>query len=164
MATWDDVTGEVPDLAARVQARFAATGLGLLATLRRDGSPRISGIEPFFGLGELWLGMMPGSRKAVDLLRDGRCALHAATIDREVTEGDAKLSGTALHVDDAEQCAAFAAAFSEATGYDPSAYGEFSLFRLDVTDLTMISLAPDGEALHIEHWSPAAGYTLTRRT
>lgn len=164
MTTWIEVTAEVPDLAARAQARFEATGLALVATLRRDGSPRISGVEPFFGLGELWLGMMPGSRKAADLLRDGRCALHAATIDKEVAKGDAKLSGAAIDVHDADIRAAYAGAIAEAAGGDPSALGDFSLFRVDVRDLVMISLAPERDALHVEHWSPDAGYTLTRRT
>jgi hypothetical protein len=57
--------------------RFEATGLGLLATLRADGSPRVSGLEPLFALGELWFGMMPESRKALDLLRDPRFAIPA---------------------------------------------------------------------------------------
>src|SRR5919205_2769551 len=100
MASWSGVTSAAPELAALVRARFEATGLGLLATLRRDGSPRISGIEPLFTDAELWLGMMPGSRKAADLLRDPRFALHNATVDKQVTHGDAKLSGRAVLVQD----------------------------------------------------------------
>src|ERR687883_1376464 len=100
MADWSTVSAQVPELAARVRARFEATGLGLLATLRRDGSPRISGIEPLFTDDELWLGMMPDSRKATDLLRDPRFALHSATVDKQVTEGDARLSGEAVLVED----------------------------------------------------------------
>lgn len=153
-----------PELAARAQARFEATGLGLIATLRRDGSPRISGVEPYFGLGEVWLGMMPGSRKAADLHRDGRCALHAATADKELRDGDAKLSAVAVAVDDEDRRTAFARALAEATDNDPSGFGDFPLFVLDVSDVTFVSIAPDREALHIEHWSPTAGYTLTRRT
>ena len=98
MVCWSDVVIAAPELAAAVQARFDAHGLGLLATLRRDGSPRISGIEPLFALGEVWLGMMPESRKALDLLRDPRFALHNATVDKAVTEGDAKLAGRAIPV------------------------------------------------------------------
>lgn len=164
MTTWNEVAAQVPDLAARVQARFEATGLGLVATLRRDGSPRISGVEPFFGLGEVWLGMMPGSRKAADLQRDGRCALHAATVDKELSEGDAKVSGTAVAVTDADTRAAFAGAVAEATGNDPTTFGDFPLFRLDVGDVVMISVARERDALHVEHWSRDAGFTLTRRT
>jgi hypothetical protein len=72
VASWSEVEAAAPELAERVKERFAATGLGLLATLRADGSPRISGIEPLFALDELWLGMMDGSRKATDLLRPPR--------------------------------------------------------------------------------------------
>ncbi len=164
MTTWSEVAVEVPDLAARTQARFESTGLALIATLRRDGSPRISGVEPLFGHGEVWLGMMPDSRKAIDLQRDGRCALHAATADKEVKEGDAKLSGVAIQVDDEATHARYRAAFAEATGNDLSGFGDFPLFRVDVRDLAMISLAPERDALLIEHWSPDAGYTRTRRT
>ncbi len=64
--SWRDVLTDAPDLAQLVQARFEATGLAFMATLRTDGSPRISGIEPTFLLDELWLGMMPGSLKAAE--------------------------------------------------------------------------------------------------
>src|ERR687886_2491054 len=100
MPAWKDVASAAPELAALVRARFEATGLGLLATLRRDGSPRISGIEPLFTDDELWLGMMPDSRKATDLVRDARFALHSATVDKQVTQGDAKIGGRAVLVED----------------------------------------------------------------
>ena len=81
MASWNDVTTEAPELAKRVQSRFAANKEVVLATLRKDGSPRISGIETMFVLDELWLGMMPESLKALDLQRDPRLALHSAPQD-----------------------------------------------------------------------------------
>ena len=59
MSSWGQVVEVAPDLAASVQARFEAYGLALLATLRRDGSPRISGVEPLFAHDDLWIGMMP---------------------------------------------------------------------------------------------------------
>src|SRR5947209_19347977 len=102
MTTWNDVLAAAPELAQRVQERFQATGLGFLATLRADGAPRISGVEPSFWSGELWLGMMDASRKARDLQRDPRLSLHAASIDKKVVEGDARVSGLAVEVlDDA---------------------------------------------------------------
>ena len=101
MTSWNDFARTAPELAAlNVQTRFEATGLGMLATLRKDGSPRISGIEPSFFEGELWLGMMDGSLKARDLQRDPRIALHNATVDKEVKEGDVKVSGLAVEVTD----------------------------------------------------------------
>ena len=59
-----------PELADRVRERFERTGLALVGTLRADGSPRVSGWEPLFADGEIWLGSMPGSRKNDDLRRD----------------------------------------------------------------------------------------------
>lgn len=82
MTSWSDVTAAAPELARLVQTRFEATGLGFLATVRADGSPRVSGIEPTFENGEVLLGMMEGSHKAVDVLRDPRVSLHAASVDR----------------------------------------------------------------------------------
>jgi hypothetical protein len=163
MSSWDDVKTAAPDLAKRVQDRFEATGLALVATLRRDGSPRISGIEPFFGFGELWLGMMPRSLKAKDLQRDGRLALHAATVDKNVADGDAKVAGVAAEVTDTNQRATFARGFAEATGYDPSDTGDYHLFRLALTEVVFVSLAPEGDAMLIERWSPGRPVETIRR-
>lgn len=149
MASWSDVVIAAPELATAVQARFDAHGLGLVATLRRDGSPRISGIEPSFALGELWLGMMPDSRKALDLLRDPRFALHGATTDKQVTDGDAKVAGRAIPVDDDATFAAFREAFATHTGAPPPP-GPFHLFRADVVELSMVW--PAGDHLDIDSW------------
>jgi hypothetical protein len=159
VTTWDDFAADASDLAAAVRARFEATGLGFLATLRRDGSPRISGIEPFIWDGEVWLGMMPGSRKAVDCLRDPRIAVHAASVDKEVKEGDAKVAGRAIPVDDPDRLAEMTAAFAEATGYKPD--GPFPLFTLDLTEV--VHTRPDGDHLLIESWTPDRGYRRVER-
>jgi hypothetical protein len=90
--TWDDVKKATPELALAVQRGFDTHIHKTLATLRADGSPRISGQEASFRDGQLWLGMMPDSRKAKDLLRDPRLALHSATVDPEMPDGDAKLA------------------------------------------------------------------------
>src|ERR671938_491976 len=149
MASWSDVASAAPELAALVRARFEATGLGLLATLRRDGSPRVSGIEPLFTPDELWLGMMPGSRKAADLLRDPRFALHSATVDKQVTHGDAKLSGRAIPVQDELTLDRFRRAFEAHTGYAPPP-GPMTLFRAEVSDISVVR--PAGDHLNIDVW------------
>src|SRR5215213_7781883 len=99
MASWSEVEAAAPELVARARATMDAHKHKVLATLRRDGSPRVSGIEATFTDGELWLGMMPGSRKAHDLRRDPRLALHSATEDPPddptAWPGDAKLTGRA---------------------------------------------------------------------
>ena len=149
MASWSGVTSAAPELAGLARARFEATGLGLLATLRRDGSPRISGIEPLFTDDELWLGMMPDSRKSADLLRDPRFALHNATVDKQVTHGDAKIGGRAILVEDEPTLAAFRRAFEARTGYAPPA-GPMTLFRADVREVSTVR--PAGDHLNIDYW------------
>src|SRR4051812_46440735 len=98
MARWDDVAAAEPDFAERVRQVFEAHRHRTLATLRKDGSPRISGIEMEFADGEVWLGMMPDSLKARDLRRDPRLAVHSASEDPPADDpsawpGDAKLAG-----------------------------------------------------------------------
>ena len=87
MAIWGDVERDEPDLARRVRARFDETGLALVGTFRADGAPRVSGWEPLFHGGHIWLGSMPGSRKNDDLRRDPRIALHNARATRTPRPG-----------------------------------------------------------------------------
>ncbi len=160
MSTWGEVEAAAGELAADVQRRFEATGLGLLATVRADGSPRISPIEPSFWDGQLWLGSMPDSRKATDLRREPRFALHAATADKDVADGDAKVAGRATLVEDLAVHERFAAHFKEATGYGPEP-GTFDLFTADVIEMSF--LKPAGDHLDIRIWTPARGVQLVER-
>ena len=98
MASWSDFESEAPELAARVRERLDAHGHKTIATIRRDGSPRISGTETEFSDGELWIASMRDALKARDLQRDPRFALHSASEDPDVWVGDAKLAGTAEEV------------------------------------------------------------------
>ncbi len=145
MSSWSDVAGEVPELAAAVEARFRATKHHVLATLRRDGSPRVSGTEVDFVDGELRLGSMWQAAKARDLQRDGRFALHSNPGDGSMAGGDAKVSGTAVEDPDHEGA------------------GSWHLFRLDIGELVLTSLHPDGDRLVIETWRPEAGYRRAER-
>jgi len=148
VASWAEVEAAAPELAERVKERFQSTGLALLASLRKDGSPRIGGIEPLFALDELWLGMMLDSRKALDLRRDPRLALHNATEDKEVTNGDARISGRAIELTDEESLERFSRAFQAETGYAPPP--PYHLFKVDVIELMF--LKPGGDHLVIESW------------
>ena len=140
-----------PELAADVKRRFEATGLGLLATLRKNGFPRISGIEPSFAVGEMWLGMMDGSLKALDLRRDPRLAVHSATADKDVTEGDARVTGVAKElVKGDEGWDGYVAHLREHSGFDPDAGIPFHVFRIDVSELMF--LKPAGDHLEIGTW------------
>ena len=140
MATWQDFQREAPDFAAYVRSRIETHGLALLATLRADGAPRISGLEPIFHDDELWFGMMPNSRKGADLRRDGRFALHNATIDKDVSEGDIKINGVAILQD------------SQDNRSLPEIGGEGDLFAARLTSVSSIKVA--GDHLLIETWRP----------
>ena len=158
--TWSDFADDAPDLAGLVRARFGATGLGFLATLRTDGSPRISGIEPLVGPDEVMLGMMHESMKALDLRRDPRCSLHAASIDKSVTEGDARISGRAIeHLDD-DAIARGRRQFTEATGQAPPD-GPMHLFTIDITEVMLLQVA--GDHLVIRSWTPSRGERRVER-
>jgi len=151
MSSWTEFETAEPDLASRVRARFERTGLALMATIRADGSPRISGVEPLFTLGDLYLGMMPQGRKSADLQRDPRLALHNATVDKAVLEGDVKISGRAETVTDPDTRSAYRAAFEAENGEAPPE-GEIDLWSVDIGEIAVLS--PAGDHLRIETWRP----------
>ena len=128
MTTWTAFEREAPALAGAVHARLTATLHCILGTLRADGSPRLTGLEVHFGEGELWLAMMPDSRKADDLRRDPRFALHSAP-DVELVDGDAKVGGRAVLVTDGDTIARFVARLP----MELPASG-MALFRGELTD------------------------------
>ena len=162
MASWEEVTAAAGGLANDVRARFEATGLGLLATLRKDGSPRISGIEPSFAAGEMWLGMMDGSLKALDLRRDPRLAVHSATIDKEVKDGDARVTGRAEELFDGDaRRDAFVEHLRAHSEFDPDAGEPFHVFRIDVAELMF--LQPAGDHLDIRTWREGGEVRLIAR-
>ena len=148
MASWAEFAAAEPALASRVEQRFGIRKHKTLATLRKDGSPRISGIEVEFAHGELFLGMMPGSRKLGDVQRDPRLALHSPTDDPPPGNpagwlGEAKLSGYALEVD-----------------FPNSPVAGGRRFRIDITEAVLTHLNDAGDRLVIESWRP--GKTSTR--
>jgi hypothetical protein len=128
VTTWTAFEREAPALAGAVHARLTATLHCILGTLRADGSPRLTGLEVHFGEGELWLAMMPDSRKADDLRRDPRFALHSAP-DVELVDGDAKVGGRAVLVTDGDTIARFVARLP----MELPASG-MALFRGELTD------------------------------
>ena len=147
MASWADVEREVPELAATARGRFEAHTHHTIATLRRDGSPRISGVEAFFAEGELWFGMMHGSRKALDLRRDPRFALHSGSEDPPAWEGDAKLAGHAIEADEALRTR-----IGRTLEQRPE--GSWHLFRTDIAEVATVRLNDARDALVIELWRP----------
>jgi hypothetical protein len=157
MTSWDDLLAAVPDLAGQVKAVFDRHRHKTMATLRQDGSPRISATETQFSHGELWLGSMPNALKARDLLRDPRVAIHSASADPDEMEresaGDAKIAGRAVEVTDP-------AVIAEVVEGAPP--GPLHLFRLDVTEivLTRVEL-PD--LLVVDFWTRSGGRQTVKR-
>ena len=158
MAAFSDVETEQPEFAARVRACFDAHRHKVLATLRADGAPRVSGIEAAFAGGQLWLAGMPRSVKFADLRRDPRMALHSGSDEPDTFTADAKVSGRAVEVVDTDERTAFA----EATG--TPAGGDYELFRVDVEQVVLTAVAEAKDALVISSWRPGRGVTEVRRT
>jgi hypothetical protein len=160
MASWTELQEEEPDLAAAVKGRFDAHRHQILATLRPDGSPRVSGIEVTFILGELWMGSMDGSAKSADLRRDPRLALHA-TSEPEMTDGDAKLAGVAHEVSDEAIKAAVRGDISDRS--DEEIPEPYDLFRVEVTELVMITIGVPPDHLVIDSWHQGRGRHQVKR-
>jgi len=156
MPSWSDVEAEVPELAALARDFLDAHVHKTLATLRRDGSPRISGTEVDFADGELWLESMWRAVKALDLRRDSRFALHSGSPDPEAGwHGDAKLAGRVEEITDPECKAAV-------TGSDTSP-GPSHLFRADVTELVVVRLGDPADHIVVESWHTGHGVTRQER-
>ncbi|MGA5894046.1 pyridoxamine 5'-phosphate oxidase family protein [Streptomyces venetus] len=149
------VTAE-PELAGIVEKRFGAYTHHVLATLRRDGSPRTTGLEVRFLDGELWFGMMPDSLKAVDLRRDPRFALQANPGEGTgMGGGDVRIGGRAIEVDDARTLARYA---EEVEPPEP-----FHLFRTELTDVVR-TYVEDDTYLVVQVWKPGAPLRTIKRT
>ena len=161
MARWADVEREAPELAARAREIFDANKHKTMATIRADGSPRISGTEAEFWEGDIWWGSMPGSRKGADLKRDPRFALHSATVDAELTLGDAKIAGRVL-LATADEFQRYAKHVSETNEQVPE--GEFDAFRADVTEVVVIRIGEPADHLLIEMWHEGKGARTIKRT
>ncbi len=169
MSSWNSFEQAEPELAVRARAILTSTTNCVLGTIRADGSPRLSGIDPFFFDGQLLLGSMPGSRKAADLHRDPRLALHCVPWEsRKVKdgvedpgEGDVKLTGRAVAIQDKSEVDRIFSSYWAALGVDAPP-GEGELFVVEIDAVVLISV--DGDQLVIDRWSVAGGRTVVRRT
>ncbi len=158
MASFADVESEEPEFAARVRAAFDAHRHKILATLRRDGAPRVSGIEASLTGGELWLAGMKESVKFIDLRRDPRMALHSGSDVPDRWSADAKVSGRAVEVTDAGERTRFA------TGAGIPDDGSFELFRVELDQVVLTAVSDAKDSLVISSWRPGRGLTRTQRS
>lgn len=157
MPRWDDVAKEAPDLMAAARRYLDAGKHKTIATLRKNGSPRIGGTEIFFHEGDLWFGCMWQARKALDLRRDARCAIHSASADPPEWTGDATVSGRAAEIEDEARMASV----FEAIGHPQT--GPAHLFRLDVTEITTVRIGDPPDHLVVESWVEGRGVRRRER-
>ena len=143
MSSWSEFEAAAPELAAAVRERLDAHTHKTIATIRRDGSPRISGTESELRDGELWIGSMLHARKARDLQRDPRFALHSGSDEPSDWKGDAKLAGIAEEVS------------------EPSATSH--RFRLDLREVSTVALNEARNAIVIRVWTPDRGVRKIER-
>lgn len=144
MATWNEFVAEAPTLAGAIEARLKAHKHHLLATLRKDGAPRISGTEVEIFEGNLVLGSMMGAMKVVDINRDPRFALHTNPGHHSMDGGDAKVTGRAREVH-GEEKQRIVANYEN----DP---GEAHIVVLDIDEAALTTV--DDKHLYVDLWRP----------
>lgn len=159
MVTWAEFAEQAPELAVLGEARFRATGLAMVGTLRADGRPRITPVETRFVDGELQLGMMWQSRKALDLIRDSRCVVHSTPSDKDGSAGDVKVYGTAEHVTDPDRRERHCQVTQQEIGWRPED-DRFHVFSVDVGE---VAYAKFGESEpEIYSWRPGGDIRRVR--
>jgi len=147
VASWAQFEAAEPEFASRVRALMVSRKHLTKATVRRDGSPRISGTEVEFAEGQLRIGSMPGAVKALDLKRDPRVAIHGPTDDPPLGnpsgwKGEAKIGGTAIEVE---------------------SRSDAHRFLIDIQEAVITHLNKAGSRLVVESWNPARGYHTQER-
>ena len=151
---WGEMSREQPKLAALGLKRLSEPGVVLIGTIRRDGTPRISPVEPLFWDGDLWLSMLWASRKAADLMRDHRLLVHSVVTGRDGSLGEYKLRGDAVAERDFGVQARYASVVHAQLGWAPTP-GRFHLFWVDIADVTFIRY-DDATGDQFVTWWPSA--------
>jgi Pyridoxamine 5'-phosphate oxidase len=134
---WSEFEDAQPRLAEVGRRRLIDPGVVLVVTIRRDGTPRLSPVEPLLLDGELWLSMMLGSTKANDLARDPRVLVHSVVTSRDGGEGEFKVRGVVRAETDPAVQGRYSAVVAENLGWRPVP-GEFHLFAVDLRDVTVV--------------------------
>jgi hypothetical protein len=156
--TWRELELAAPEIAEPGKARLDETRVALLATLRRDGSPRVSPIEPFFAAGQLLFGAMAWTLKARDLERDARCTLHSAITGPNEGEPELKLYGRAIEADDDLRAAC-------PTGWWTDQPHEAArVFSLSIEEAAFVTWDYEGGEMTVRRWSRETGLKTSRRS
>jgi Pyridoxamine 5'-phosphate oxidase len=155
---WLEFEAAASELAELGRQRFDASHVALLGTIREDGSPRISPVEPYLVLGHLLLGMLARSQKAVDLSRDPRCTLHSSVSDVKGSEGEFKLHGRAVLVTDPALADGEYEAWWTAKDASPA-----RVFSFDIASAAHIAWDVEKGKMIVRRWRPASGVETTIR-
>jgi hypothetical protein len=156
---WGEFETAAPELARLGRERFEATHVALLGTIRKDGSPRISPVEPYFVRDHLLLGVLGGSHKAGDLQRDPRCAVHSSVADVNGSEGEFKIDGRAVPVTDTVLLQADDRAWWNAVDATDA-----RVFSVDVRTAAHIAWNTRQGTMRVTRWSASTGTEkLTQR-
>jgi hypothetical protein len=150
---WSQMGAEQPRLGQLAEQRLIGPGVLLVVSLRRDGTARLSPVEPFVLDGTLWLSMMWGSRKAADLLRDPRILVHSVITNRDGGEGEFKIRGVARAEHDLQVQRRYADAVAASIGWKPEP-GRFHLFDIDIENVVFIRYDDATGDQHVASWPP----------
>jgi hypothetical protein len=156
--TWRELELAAPEIADLGRARLEQARVALLATLRRDGSPRISPVEPYFAQDQLLFGAMAWTLKARDLERDPRCTLHSAISGPDAGEGELKLYGRAIDADDDLRDAC------RDGWWHGRPAGSARVFSLSIDEAAFVSWKYEGDEMIVRRWSKDGGFRTTRRS
>ncbi len=99
--SWKNFEAQSPDLAEFAKARLH-NKVAYLATIRKDGSPRVHPFTPIIGEDHFFVFMEPTSPKGHDLRRDGRYAVHCSVSDTSGESGEVCVTGQAKFIEDSD--------------------------------------------------------------
>jgi Pyridoxamine 5'-phosphate oxidase len=160
---WAEFEEAAPELAALGRELIEQFGFVFIGTLRRDGGPRVNPVEAFIVEGHLALCMIPGSLKALDLLRDPRAFLHTPITDRHLgAPGEFKLRGRAVPIEEPSLHGAVADTLERESGYRPPE--DWNLFSLDIESAVFHRYGQDDSLQHMLRWTPGRGLESSTRT
>jgi pyridoxamine 5'-phosphate oxidase-like protein len=148
---WVELEADQPRLAQLGEGKLTGSGVVLVATIRKDGSPRLSPVEPLLWNGDLWLSMGWQSRKAQDLFRDHRVLVHSIVTNRDGSEGEYKLRGHAVIENDPALTAHYSDEVAKRLGWRPEV-GRFHLFRVEIHEITVIRWDDRTNDQYVARW------------
>ena len=154
--SWRDLEAAAPDLAREGWSRFERTKVAMLGTIREDGSPRISPVQPYLIAGELVVGVMP-SPKLDDLRRDPRCVLHSSVSDLDGSEGEFKIHGRVVSTEEG------AILEAEGTWWFGRPRDRFEAFTIDVDEAILVTWDTGQDTMRSSRWAAAPGLRRSER-